>query len=98
MILWLDARDARERGDVPLGWALGLAEETWENDLPRVLEAWQPGAVLFVFCGGGTCGRGENVAQRLRRETGLPGIQVIPEGVDAARRLHEQLAAEKALR
>ena len=89
-VLFLDARsdDARRRKALP--WALRLTEETWEQDLPRVLEAWTPESRLLVFCDGGTCNRSRHVAERLLRETGLARISVIDGGELEAIHIYEQ--------
>jgi hypothetical protein len=92
VVMFLDARSEEASGRNPLPWAKRLAEETWEEDLPGVLNAWMPEVQLMVFCDdGGQCNRSAQVAERLRRETGIERITVIAGGESAAIRLHEQI-------
>ena len=89
-VIFLDARSEEARRQNPLAWAKRLTEETWEQDLPGVLNEWTPEVHFLVFCDGGQCNRSEQVAARLRRETGIERITVIEGGERAAIRLHAQ--------
>jgi hypothetical protein len=93
-ILWLDARSEETRQRTPLPWSLRLAEATWEDDLSNILDIWEPGAVLTVFCDQQGCGLSQQVAERLRKETAIEPIMIIEGGESEAVRLHALLEEE----
>ena len=71
-VLWIDAWPT---GSGPTG-AIPLRLAQWESDLPAVLQAWQPGQSVVVFCPAHTCNQAQSVAQRLRQETTGTGMDI----------------------
>ncbi len=78
--LWLDARSEEQftRGHVP--GAMLLNEDDWHSLLPPVLGAWSPERKLVVYCSRQTCDASHVVAERLRKEAGLPNVYVLEGG------------------
>lgn len=64
--LWIDARSTAEYDAGHAPGARLLNPENWEQSVPGVLEAWEPGRCAVVYCGtpGGEASR--EVAERLR--------------------------------
>jgi rhodanese-related sulfurtransferase len=79
-ILWLDARPRAdyERGHIP--GALLLNEEEWNALLPEMLDEWNGGRVVVVYCSSLSCQASRDVARRLREEVGLPDVYVLQGG------------------
>ena len=77
--LWVDARPRRsyERGHI--AGALLLNEDEWDELLPAVLSAWQPGRRVVVYCDSAACDSSKKLAERLR-EAGVPGVCVLHGG------------------
>lgn len=76
-VLWLDARDraAFEAGHV--SGAMLLNEDDWGDLLPQVIERWQPGTPIVVYCDSEGCGASRKVAERLRTEAGIQNAKVL---------------------
>jgi rhodanese-related sulfurtransferase len=81
--LWVDARaDADfENGHIP--GALPLNEERWDDLLPGVVDAWDPGRKIVVYCSSLSCQTSRDVARRLREEVSLPNVFVLQGGWEA---------------
>lgn len=79
-VLWVDARPevAFARGHVP--GALSVPEELWEERLPAVVRAWQPGMRIVVYCDDRACDTSQSVARRLRRDLGVAEVFVLQGG------------------
>ncbi len=79
-VLWIDARPEEEfvAGHVPE--AMSLNEDNWNGLLPPVLAAWSPQRKLVVYCSRKSCNASHAVAERLRHETGLNNVYVLPGG------------------
>ena len=86
--LWVDARepDAYTAGHIPD--AVSLSETNWEQGLPVFLAAWNPGAPVVVYCGGGSCGASRAVAERLRRELRIDRVYILDGGWNVWRAQH----------
>jgi rhodanese-related sulfurtransferase len=78
--LLVDARseEAFRRQHIP--GALPLSEVQWEERLPAVIKAWQPGARVAVYCDNTGCQASQAVARRLRRELGINDVFVLKGG------------------
>ena len=81
--LLVDARSevAFRRQHIP--GALPLSEVQWEERLPAVIQAWQPGARVVVYCDNLGCESSQAVARRLRRELGINDVFVLKGGWNA---------------
>ena len=79
-VLWIDARKADDFRRGHIDNALSLDEARWEDSLPAVIAAWQPGAAIVVYCDGAECGLSRSVARRLRRELGVSEVYVLKGG------------------
>lgn len=81
-VLWIDARsdEAFERGHVP--GAISLNDEAWDEKLFGVFDRYEPGDRLVVYCGSEACGLSQEVARRLREESGINEVYVLQGGWD----------------
>ena len=79
-VLWVDARDpeAFAAGHAP--GAVNLSEEHWEEQLPGLLDVWEPGRRVVVYCDGAECLASRQVALRIRRELALEDVAVLTGG------------------
>ena len=82
-VLWVDARREADYQQRHIPNAVWLAEEQWERQLPEVLQVWQPGVRVVVYCNDEGCALSQSVARRLRRDTGIDGIWVLKGGWNA---------------
>jgi rhodanese-related sulfurtransferase len=78
--LIIDARPAADYARARIPGALPLEPARWEEQLPRVVEQWNPGAPVLVYCGDEGCGASRDVARRLKNELGLTNIHVLKGG------------------
>ncbi len=87
-VLWVDARDvaAFENGHVP--GAVNLSEDAWESQLTGLLDVWEPGQRLVVYCDGEACLASRQVALRIRRELALDNVAVLTGGWPAWQEAH----------
>ena len=79
-VLWIDARPEADYAQAHIPGALPLNEDNWDEQLPAVLSAWQPGRRVIVYCGSRQCEASREVAGRLRDETGLADVLVLKGG------------------
>ena len=82
-VLWVDARSEADYSAGHIPGALLLNEDSWDDLLPQVLQTWQPDTPIIVYCSSKTCHTSEEVAQRLRKEVGLPVVQFLRGGWEA---------------
>ena len=64
--LWIDARSEAEYRDEHVPGALPLNTDSWEQLVPRVLEAWEPDRAAIVYCASPGAQASREVAARLR--------------------------------
>ncbi len=76
-ILWIDARSRGAFDAGHIQGAIWLGDEQWEDRLLAVLEAWQPGSMIVVYCDASDSADRRHVARRLKRETGLDGVYTL---------------------
>ena len=79
-VLWVDARGFADFAAGRIKDAVLLNEDTWEDALPAVLERWQPGQTVVVYCSSRQCHSSHEVARRLRTEVGLDNVIVLKGG------------------
>lgn len=79
-VLWVDARADADfaRGHIP--GALPLNEDRWDDLLPDLLDHWDPGRKIVVYCSSLSCQTSRDVARRLRDEVNLPNVFVLQGG------------------
>jgi rhodanese-related sulfurtransferase len=81
-VLWVDARSlaAFERAH-PVG-AIHFPPDEPEHGLMAVLDHWQPGGKIVVYCDGALCGTSEEIATQLREEYGIESAYFLVGGWD----------------
>ena len=78
-VLWLDARTHAEFDKDHVPGALLLNEDAWEELFYSVLQVWQPGQPVVVYCDERRCRSSHEVAQRLK-ESGMEQVYVLKGG------------------
>lgn len=76
-IVWIDARGRGEFEAGHVEGAVWLCDARWEEGLLAVMEAWEPGAMLVVYCDKADGADRRHVAGRLKRETELGGVYTL---------------------
>lgn len=82
-VMWIDARPETEFAADHVPGALLLNTDEWDRLLPEVLNKWEPGRRLVVYCDKQTCGASREVARRLKDEAGLKNVHVLTGGWEA---------------
>ncbi len=86
-VLWVDARSEAEFAAGHIAGALNLNENNRSAQIAFVLEKWQPGQTVIVYCGSAACASSRAEADRLRGpEYGLGDVRVLRGGWDAWQR------------
>jgi rhodanese-related sulfurtransferase len=69
--LWVDVRpeEAFANGHYP--GAYNIDPENWMEGVGLLLEAWDPGESIIVYCDGDSCSISREMAYRIRSELGL---------------------------
>jgi rhodanese-related sulfurtransferase len=75
--LWIDARSRADYEAGHVEGALLLNEDTWGELLIPVVERWQPGMPVIVYCDSQGCQASRKVAERLRTELGVDTAKVL---------------------
>jgi rhodanese-related sulfurtransferase len=81
-VLWVDARPAADFAKDHIPGALPLNEDAWAELLPDVLQKWNPGQSIVVYCSSKSCHASLQVAKRLR-EVGLSPVHALHGGWEA---------------
>jgi len=76
-LLWIDARDSAVFESNHIPDAISLNHENFEDQLPVVLDNWQPGMRVVVYCDTQLCDASHSIADRLKQEVGLPDVWVL---------------------
>lgn len=87
-VLWVDARPYEQFANDHIPGALSLDPADWEPRLTRLLERWQPGIRVVVYCDAAACDTSKEVAARLRDEVGLPDVFFLRGGWEAWKTQH----------
>jgi rhodanese-related sulfurtransferase len=85
MALWIDARSQASFIHSHIPGAFLLSEEHWSRDLELILNAWEPGKPIIVYCDSQTCTAAHNTVKRLRMEVGIDQAWVLRGGWQAWR-------------
>lgn len=81
--LWVDARLEADYQAGHLPDAVLLAEEDWESGFISLLEVWEPGAPIVIYCSSTACLRSHHAAKRLRSELGWDEVYSLRDGWEA---------------
>lgn len=79
-VLWIDARRAAVFAADHIPGAVHLSEDDWEGGLSAVMEVWNPGQPVIVYCDQRTCDASRDVATRLKRELQMKHVYVLEGG------------------
>ncbi len=79
-IIWVDARPKVEYEQAHKEGAIWLSEDQWQDGFPRLLDAWQPGYNVVVYCSSQSCQTSQAVARRVRTETAWNHVYVLQGG------------------
>jgi rhodanese-related sulfurtransferase len=82
-VLWLDARGDRHFSQAHIPGAISFDPAEWEQRLGQLLERWQPGIKVVVYCDAAGCDTSKQIATRLRDEVGLPDVYYLRGGWEA---------------
>jgi rhodanese-related sulfurtransferase len=82
-LLWIDARPDAEfvRDHIPEALPLNL--DNWDAQIVGVIQRWQPGTRVIVYCDDRACGSSREVAGKLRREYQFDDVRVLHGGWNA---------------
>jgi len=80
-IVWVDARSEDLFGTDHIPSALNLNQTNWNQALPRLFEAYQPGKTVIVYCSSG-CSASEEIASKIR-DLGIEPVLVLEGGFEA---------------
>lgn len=69
-LLWVDGRSAEAFAEAQVPGAVHLTLDDWDAGLGDLLERWEPGASVIIYCDGGGCESSRTMASRLREELG----------------------------
>ncbi|MFT3831678.1 MAG: rhodanese-like domain-containing protein [Opitutaceae bacterium] len=79
-LLWLDARPAADFARAHIPDALPLNADEWDAQIVAVIQHWQPGTRVIVYCDDRACGTSRHVAEKLRREYQFDDVRVLHGG------------------
>lgn len=82
-VLWVDARGDKPFAQGHIPGALSFDPAEWEQRLGQLLERWQPGLKVVVYCDAAGCDTSKQIAARLREEVGLPDVYYLRGGWEA---------------
>jgi len=89
-VLWVDSRPNAQFAQDHIPDAISLNDENFEHNLPILLEKWQPGCSIVIYCDSAMCDASHAMADRLRHEVGLPDVWILFGGWNAWKKLNEQ--------
>lgn len=72
--IWVDARAEAAYDEKHFPGALHLNEDNWNSGLSELLEAWDPGRPIVVYCDGNGCATSRGLAMKLRKELNLDQV------------------------
>jgi rhodanese-related sulfurtransferase len=81
--IWIDARseDAYALGHYPE--ALNINEDNWMEGVTLLLEQWDPGESVVVYCDDSGCAASRHLSDRIRSELGLEPVYWLQGGWEA---------------
>jgi len=81
-VLWVDARSQGQYEKDHVPQAVLLNEDDWERQFSAVVQRWQTGQPVVVYCDSQECQASRSVAKRLR-ESGIAPVYVLKGGWQA---------------
>ena len=69
-VLWVDGRSADGYAEIHHAGAIHLSLDDWDTGFSQILEQWEPGMVLVVYCDGEGCESSREMARKLRQDFG----------------------------
>jgi rhodanese-related sulfurtransferase len=81
--MWIDARAAADFAAAHIPGALPLSADSWDKELPQVLNQWTPDRKIVVYCSRQSCDASREIARRLKDEAGLKNVAVLQGGWEA---------------
>jgi rhodanese-related sulfurtransferase len=81
--LYLDARSGEAFAKSHLPGAIHLNEDNWDSQLGLLIQAWEPGQAVIVYCDGVGCASSRKLADRLRTELGMDPVYWLIDGWEA---------------
>ena len=82
-LIWVDARESELYQKEHIPKSISLNDENFEEQLPVLLEQWQPGIRIVVYCDTQLCDASHSMAERLKKEIGLSDVWVLYGGWSA---------------
>lgn len=73
-VIWVDGRSLDEFSQGHFAGALHLDFDNWDMGLGKILEKWEPGTGIVVYCEGDGCESSRAIAERLRNELEMDTI------------------------
>lgn len=84
--IWVDAREQSLYDIETIPGAIHLNHDNFEQNILQLLEAWQPGSRIVVFCDTLICDKSREIADRLEQEMGLSDVYVLKGGWESWKR------------
>ena len=81
-VIWLDAREPDEFAQDHIPGAVAFDPVDFDRNLGAMLEVWEPGRRLVVYCGSESCSTSREIAARLR-DAGFENVFYLRGGWDA---------------
>lgn len=79
-VIWIDARSVVEYEKERIPKAISLSPEVFESNIILLLNEWEPGVRIVVYCDTQLCDASHETALRLSDEVGLPDVYVLYDG------------------
>lgn len=78
-VLWIDARSEEEFASDQIPGAINIQLPDFERGLGTILQMWQSGVPIVVYCSSTSCEASREMARRLT-ESGLKGVHYLHGG------------------
>jgi rhodanese-related sulfurtransferase len=69
-LLWVDGRSEDDYTEGHYPGAIHLSLDDWDTGFSQILQDWEPGMVLVVYCDGEGCESSREMARKLRQDFG----------------------------
>jgi rhodanese-related sulfurtransferase len=73
-VIWVDGRSNEDYEESHHEGAIHLNFEFWDEGIGLILEKWEPGTGIVVYCEGRGCESSRAIAERLRNELEMDSI------------------------
>lgn len=82
-VLWVDARNVEHYNIGHIDGAVNVSLQDWDIGLGELLNVWQPGQVIVVYCDGEGCALSRETAEKLRQDLAMDEIYWLQGGIQA---------------